>query len=157
MNNAQTLAYFQNIVDTNKLLLSFCLSPRELKEKTNTAIDYPAIVLADEVETALLGQDTPHWVEKRSIMILSQASSEAYADVIDAMDLARTCLIQTLAYIIARNEQERNNFKAGIYLEVFSEQIREVGAYTSDRLYGYRLYYTHREHISFFKNPNDWL
>jgi hypothetical protein len=93
----------------------------------------------------------------RSVMVLAQASSETHEDVTEAQDIARSALIQAIAYIIHRNNQERANFKNGKYIKIHQQPIRPVLGYGSDKLYGYRLFYTHQDSTSFTKKLADWI
>lgn len=158
MTNAETVAYFKNLVDTNRLLLSFFINTTEMKEATKTGIGYPCLVLHEDFEMMLEGQsDTPLLTEMRSVMVLAQASSELHEDIIAAQDIAREALIQVVAYIINRNEQERTNYKNGKFIKIHQQPIRSVLGYSSDRLYGYRLYYSHQDSTIFRKRIADWI
>jgi hypothetical protein len=158
MTNAETVAYFQDLVNTNKLLISFFINTTQMKEATRSAVDYPCLVLHEDFEMMLEGQpDTPLLTESRSVMVLAQASSEMHEDVIEAQDIAREALIQVVAYIITRNNAERANGKNGKYIKIHQQPIRPVLGYGSDKLYGYRLYYTHQDSTSFTKKIDDWI
>ena len=158
MTNAETVAYFKDLVDTNKLLISFFINTTQMKEATRSGADYPCLVLHEDFEMMLEGQpDTPLLTEMRSVMVLAQPNSEAHEDITEAQDIARSALIQAIAYIIDRNEKERQYAKNGKYIKIHQQPIRPVLAYGSDKLYGYRFFYKHEDSTSFTKKLADWV
>ena len=158
MTNAETVAYFQDLVNTNKLLISFFISTTQMKEATRSSVDYPCLVLHEDFEMMLEGQpDTPLLTEVRSVMVLMQPNSEQHEAITEAQDIARSALIQAIAYIIHRNNAERANYKAGKFIKIHQQPIRPVLGYGSDKLYGYRLFYTHQDSTSFTKKLADWI